>query len=100
MLHADMCSALADPTRLILLYTLASHPYNVTELSQDLNLSQPMVSRHLKILRDQGLVTATRLGTIVQYELADHRIITALDLMRTIMRERFQHRSDLLINNR
>jgi DNA-binding transcriptional ArsR family regulator len=99
MLHADLCSALADATRLIILYTLAAHPCNVTELTQELNLSQPLVSRHLKILRDRGLVTATRQGAVVQYELADERIITALDLLRTIMRERIQYRAELLVKN-
>jgi DNA-binding transcriptional ArsR family regulator len=64
-----------------------------------LNLSQPLVSRHLKILRDRGLVTATRQGAVVQYELADERIITALDLLRTIMRERIQYRAELLVKN-
>jgi DNA-binding transcriptional ArsR family regulator len=99
LLHADLCSALADSTRLLLLYTLAAHPYNVTELTQELNLSQPMVSRHLKILRERGLVTATRQGIVVQYELADQRIIAALDLLRAVMRDRVQYRANLLENN-
>jgi ArsR family transcriptional regulator len=79
-----------------LLYTLANHPYNVTELTQELSLSQPMVSRHLKVLRDRGLVLATRQGTNVQYELADHRIIDALDLLRAILRDSIQHRANLI----
>ena len=99
LLHADLCSALADSTRLLLLYTLAARTYNVTELTQELNLSQPMVSRHLKILRERGLVTATRQGTIVQYELADQRIIAALDLLRAVMRDSVQYRANLLENN-
>jgi DNA-binding transcriptional ArsR family regulator len=99
MLHADLCSALADSTRLILLYTLATRPYNVTELTQELNLSQPMVSRHLKILRERGLVKAIRQGIVIQYELADQRIITALDLLRTVMRDRIQYRANLLVIN-
>jgi ArsR family transcriptional regulator len=99
LLHADLCSALADPTRLILLYTLAGRSYNVTELTQELNLSQPMISRHLKILRERGLVTAMRRGIVVQYELADQRIITALDLLRSVMRDRVQYRANLLVYN-
>jgi DNA-binding transcriptional ArsR family regulator len=96
LLYADLCSALADSTRLILLYTLANRPYNVTELTQELSLSQPMVSRHLKVLRDRGLVLATRQGTNVQYELADRRIIDALDLLRAILRDSIQHRANLI----
>ena len=70
-LHADFCSALADSTRLILLYALADGPRNVTELTQELGLPQPTISRHLKNLRDRGLVIATRQGMMVQYSLAD-----------------------------
>ena len=76
-LHADLCSALADSTRLILLYALSDQPRNVTELTQELEVPQPTVSRHLKVLRESGLVKATRLGTSVQYELTDHRVIEA-----------------------
>ena len=95
-LHADFCSALADSTRLILLYALADRPCNVTELTQDLKLTQPTVSRHLKYLRDRGLVTATRQGTMVQYTLADHRVIDALDILRSIMRDGIQKRASLI----
>lgn len=99
-LHADLCSALADRTRLVLLYALGEKPRNVTELSQDLDLPQSTVSRHLKVLRDGGLVTADRQGSNVQYALADRRVIEALDLLRGVLRDRIQHRASLMINNK
>jgi len=98
-LHADLCSALADPTRLLLLYALSDQPHNVTELTQELNVPQPTVSRHLKILREGGLVKATRQGPSVQYELTDHRVIDALDLLRSILRDRIQHRASLIVDS-
>ncbi len=98
-LHADLCSALADPNRLLLLYALSDRPRNVTDLTQELNAPQPTVSRHLKVLRESGLVKATRQGQSVQYELADHRVIDALDILRSILRERIQHRASLIVEN-
>ncbi|MBI4731423.1 MAG: winged helix-turn-helix transcriptional regulator [Chloroflexi bacterium] len=98
-LHADFCSALADSTRLILLYALADNPRNVTELTEELGLPQPTISRHLKVLRDRGLVTASRQGMNVQYALADHRIIEVLDTLRAIMRDRIQYRASLIVEN-
>jgi len=98
-LHANLCSALADPTRLILLYALAGQPRNVTELTQELNLPQPTVSRHLKVLRDGGLVSAARQGTNVQYALVDQRVIGALDMLRAILRDRIEHHASLIVNN-
>ena len=95
-LHADFCSALADSTRLILLYALADGPRNVTELTQELGQPQPTISRHLKNLRDRGLVIANRQGMTVQYSLSDERVIDALDILRSIMRENIQKRASLI----
>ncbi len=96
-LEADFCSALSDPTRLLMLYALAEGPHNVTELANELNIIQPTASRHLKILRDRGLVYTVRQGTTVTYHLADPRLIQALDLLRTVMRERMAHRAGLML---
>ncbi len=95
-LEADFCSALSDPTRLLILYALSECPHNVTEISGELNVIQPTVSRHLKVLRDRGLVYTVRQGTTVTYHLADARLIQALDLLRTVMRERLAHRAGLM----
>ncbi len=96
-LEADFCFALSDPTRLLMLYALAEGPHNVTELANELNVIQPTASRHLKILRDRGLVYTVRQGTTVTYHLADPRLIQALDLLRTVMRERLTHRAGLMV---
>jgi DNA-binding transcriptional ArsR family regulator len=95
-LHAELCSAIAEPTRLFLLYVLGDQACNVTELTQKLELPQPSISRHLKVLRDAGLVRATRLGMSTQYELADARVIEALDLLRSVLRDRIQHHAELM----
>ena len=85
LLHAQICQALADPTRIMLLYLLADSPQNVGELGIALHLNQPTVSRHLKVLRERGMVHAERTGTTVTYSLADQRVIEALSLLRAVM---------------
>ncbi len=94
-MHAELCSALADPRRIVALYALAEKPRTVNELAAELNLTQPAASRHLKILRDRGLVQAERQGTCIEYRLADRRLIEALDLLRSILRENLAHRASL-----
>lgn len=94
-LHAEICGGLADPSRIMLLYTLAQGPRNVTELAAELNMPQPLVSRHLKVLRDRGMVTSERRGTTVTYSLGDARLIEALDLLRAAMRDIVAHRAAL-----
>jgi ArsR family transcriptional regulator len=95
-LHAEICAGLADPNRIIILYALSQNPRSVTELCNELNISQPLVSRHLKILRERGMVTTKRLGTIIEYALADDRLIQALDLLRAVMRDGLTRRAELI----
>ncbi len=95
-LEANFCSALSDPTRLLILYALSESPRNVTELTLELGITQPNASRHLKILRERGLVDTVRQGTTITYHLADMRLIQALDLLRAVMRERLAHRVSII----
>lgn len=83
--HAALCSSLADSHRILMLYALSEHPYNVSELALKLGISQPTVSRHLKILRECGAVSSKRQGKSVYYLPADPRILQALDLLRAVL---------------
>ncbi len=76
---------LADPTRILILYLLADSPRYVTELAEALEIRQPTVSHHLKVLRERGLVTTTREGNAIRYELRDRRVVEALELLRAVM---------------
>jgi ArsR family transcriptional regulator len=95
-LEANFCAALSDPIRLLILYTLNDGPRNVTELAGELGLNQPTTSRHLKILRERGLVETLRNGTTITYRLSDPRLIQALDLLRNIMREHLAYQANLI----
>lgn len=75
-MEADLCFALADPTRI--------------------PIPQSSTSRHLKVLRERGLVTSTRKGTNIEYRLTDNRLIQALDLLRSILCDRIVHRASLM----
>jgi ArsR family transcriptional regulator len=96
-LEADFCAALSDPTRIFILYALDISPLNVSELTNELSIPQPTTSRHLKILRERGLVYARRQGTVITYHLADRRIIQALDLLRSAMRDRLTQKA-IIVN--
>ena len=53
-------TALADPTRRAILARLASGQASVTELSKPFSMSQPAISKHLKVLERAGLVSRGR----------------------------------------
>jgi ArsR family transcriptional regulator len=95
-LEADFCFALTDPNRIFILYALKGRPLNVTELTNELGIPQPTTSRHLKVLRERGLVYTERHGTMITYHLADPRVIQAMDLLRSAMRDRLTERANLV----
>ncbi len=95
-LHAEICSALADQKRILILYALAERPYTVNDLVRKVGFSQPTTSRHLKVLRMSGLVTTVRKGSTVEYSLKDRRLIEALDLLRAILHDNLMHHASLI----
>ena len=56
-------SALADPTRRAILARLALGEAGVMELAEPFEITQPAISRHLKVLEDAGLITRRVEGT-------------------------------------
>ena len=68
---AETFKAVGDPTRLRLLRLLARTELNVQEMVQILGLSQPGVSKHLKLLRDAGWLRQRKEGTWSWYALVD-----------------------------
>jgi len=83
-------------SRIFILYALNEQPLNVTEITNELGIPQPTTSRHLKVLRERGLVYTERQGTVITYHLSDERIIQALDLLRATMRDRMTQRANLI----
>jgi ArsR family transcriptional regulator len=67
---ADKLKILADPTRLSVLELLLAGPRHVGEINEVLQIDQSLLSHHLRVLRDAGLVLAERDGKAVLYSLA------------------------------
>ncbi len=95
-LHAEICQALADPSRILILYELRDGQRSVGELAENLGLTQPTVSRHLKVLRDRGMVLAQRDGTSIYYTLADEQVIEALNLLRSVLSRTLERRTAMI----
>jgi ArsR family transcriptional regulator, zinc-responsive transcriptional repressor len=75
----DLLKALASPIRLATMVELCEGSRCVHELQESLEtagrtVSQPLLSQHLKVLREAGLVTTTRRGTEITYQLADAHV--------------------------
>ncbi|WP_055478007.1 ArsR/SmtB family transcription factor [Sphaerimonospora mesophila] len=74
---ADALSALADPTRRAIFECLARGPKAVGLLAEQLPVSRPAVSQHLRVLKDAGLVTDQADGTRRVYRI-DRRGVDAI----------------------
>ena len=68
---AEFYKALGDETRLKIIQMLSGHEMCVCEIIDKLNMSQPAISHHLKILRQAGLVNDSREGKWIYYSLND-----------------------------
>jgi ArsR family transcriptional regulator len=68
---AGKLKVLSDPTRLGVLESLMTGPKNVGELMEQLDVEQSLLSHHLAVLRDNGLVEATREGKTMIYRLPE-----------------------------
>ena len=66
---AAMHKALSDQTRLAILDTLRDGEKCVCEIASGLDIKQPLLSFHLKTLRDAGLVRSAKVGRWVHYSI-------------------------------
>ncbi|MDX2077115.1 MAG: metalloregulator ArsR/SmtB family transcription factor [bacterium] len=98
LLHSKVCRSVGDVRRLQLLYALEAGSLPVNTLVGILDVPQPTVSRHLSILRQNGLLKTERSGTQIFYSLCDPRIIGILDNMRQVLHEMVEHQSGQLDN--
>ena len=76
---AKIFIALSDPVRLDIIDFLRGGEKCVCEIVPYVNLIQPVVSRHLKILKDCGLLKFRKEGTRRLYSITDYRIVEIID---------------------
>jgi len=73
--------ALSDPIRLEIVTYLQNGEKCVCEIVPHLKLIQPLVSRHLKTLKDAGIVRCRKDGTKRMYSIVDQRIYNVVDAL-------------------
>lgn len=71
---ADIYSALGDASRLGIVIYLLDNEANVSQIANNVNLSQPLVSHHLRLLKDLRILKSRKKGQCVYYSLNDDHI--------------------------
>lgn len=71
---ADFFAALADPNRLRIVHILLQQEMCTSDLAVTLSIGEPLVSQHLRVLRDLELVESRRAGRVVYYSAPNREV--------------------------
>jgi len=84
---AFLGKSLSDENRLKILFCIGRGKKAVGSIVEELGLSQPLVSHHLKELKRSLLVKIERSGPFIYYEVSDFRILEAIQSLSSIARD-------------
>jgi DNA-binding transcriptional ArsR family regulator len=87
----DFLKALAAPGRLRVLCLLSTGEHSVTALAEAMGAPQPTVSRHLTLLKKDGIVASRSSGTTRFYRLADSRVEKLMSVLYESFCEKKPH---------
>ena len=86
-LHAEVCKAMAHPTRLKILDALQHGEQPVQALAKALKVRKANLSQHLAILRQRGIVATRREGLNIYYRCANPKMLKACAILREVLLE-------------
>lgn len=95
--QADMLKALAHPTRLQILDLLKGGEKCVCKIVPELKMEQSNVSRHLNILKKEGLVSSRKEGLKVFYRVTDPKVFQLLDVSSELLKNYWERRQKMLV---
>jgi DNA-binding transcriptional ArsR family regulator len=78
---------LSDYNRLLMIRFICEKERSVGEIVKESKLSQPLVSHHLRVLKENGILETKRNGPFIFYYIRDKRILDAINLVLEIFRE-------------
>lgn len=84
MVDARTFQALSDPTRLKILSLLGGGSMNVSAMVEKLDCTQPAVSRHLKVLKEAGLIVDARRGKWIEYSSNPSTVAEAAEYLKAL----------------
>lgn len=94
--RADVIKAMAHPARLFMMEELAKGERCVCELREMVGSDLSTVSKHLSVLRQAGLVSVDKRGTMVFYSLTTPCILRFVDCIDAVVRATAERQAELL----
>ncbi len=77
----ELLQTLGDRNRLLILSTIGTSKTSVSEIVGKIGLSQPLVSHHLRVLKERSIVETERSGPFIFYYLSNPRLLDVLGLL-------------------
>jgi ArsR family transcriptional regulator len=93
---ARIIKAMAHPTRLFIVETLAKHEHCVCELTAMIGADVSTVSKHLSILREVGIIDDEKRGSSVYYQLKMPCVLNFFTCVETVMKSNAKEQMTLL----
>ncbi len=95
-IKANFLGVLAHPLRLQIIELLKSGDKNVNSIAKILSMQQSSLSRHLIVLKEQGILKSRKEGTVIYYGIEDHDIYRVLRPMAEMLRKRLRKTESVL----
>lgn len=89
-MHADLCKIFSNPVRVGLLVLLKDGENSVGSLAWALQVSVPTASKHLRLMRERGVLETRRAGNVVYYRVTSVKVLRAFSLLREVLMARMK----------
>jgi len=89
-IYSDFCKAIAYPMRLKIIDVLKDERKSLGQLLAELGTTKANLSQHLKILRQQGIISSGREGSTVYYSISNSNIAEVSLLIKKLLVERLK----------
>jgi DNA-binding transcriptional ArsR family regulator len=79
--QAAVCSIFSNPTRVLILWTLADSEKSVGDIASTVGVSLPNTSQHLRLMKRNGILTSRREAQTIYYRIAENEITDTCQLL-------------------
>jgi DNA-binding transcriptional ArsR family regulator len=95
-IESDFLKAIAQPTRLKILYFLKGGERCACEIIPKMKEDQSNISRHLTHMRDMGILESRKEGVSVYYKIKDKRVFTLLSLVDEMVKSEIKEKAKVV----
>ncbi len=94
--RAGILKAMAHPTRLFILEELAERKHNVGELTEKIGADISTISKHLNVLKSEGIIHDERMGTNIYYHLSCPCVLNFYQCVEGVIKSKADEQASLL----